>query len=244
MRVTVHMAKLYLEAGGGQLVIADPLLGSLDPAHYPQIAGVLRTLWNVADFYDARALVWTTVADADRPSQLLGLGAGGLAIEGDGPLGAVAAQAEAKDQCLAAGLPPELFPRPSTRSPAAVAAWRERVAPPRSLYVCPRVPRTAAPESVQEVLRLLRGRRSARGGCRRSLHARTGHCRPVPRLWRDYGRQGERRVVVGRPTGLGAAASPAVAEGSTRTAAACSWSGSWCRSRSRRRPTRQATSCP
>lgn len=157
VRVTVRMAKLYLETGGGQLVVADPLLGSLDPTHHPQIAGVLRTLWNVADFYDARALVWTIGVDADRPSQLLGLGAGGLAIEGEGPLGAVAAQAEAKDQCLAAGVPPELFNPPLAEVAAAVAAWRDRVAPPRSLYLCPRVPRTAAPESVQEVLRLLRG---------------------------------------------------------------------------------------
>ena len=156
VRVTVHMAKLYLEAGGGQLLVADPLLGSLDPAYDPQIAGVLRTLWNVADFYDARALVWTTVGDADRPSQLLGLGAGGLAIEGDGPLGGAAAQAEAKDQCLAAGLPPHLFTSPLGEIPAAVAEWQNRVGPPRSLYVCPRVPRAAAPESVHEVVRLLR----------------------------------------------------------------------------------------
>ncbi len=156
VRVTVHMAKLYLEAGGGQFLVADPLLGSLHPSHYPQIAGVLRTLWNVADFYDARALVWTTVADADRPSQLLGLGAGGLAIEGEGSLAGVAAQAEANDQCLAAGLPPELFTPPPAEVAAAVAAWWDSVRPPRSLYVCPRVPRAAAPESVQEVLRELR----------------------------------------------------------------------------------------
>jgi Uroporphyrinogen decarboxylase (URO-D) len=151
-RVTVHMAKLYLEAGGGQLFVADPLLGSIDPSHYPQIAGVLRTLWNVADFYDVRALVWTLVADADRPSQLLALGAGGLVIEGDGPLGAVAAQAEAKDQCVAAGLPPELFMSPLGEIAAAVAGWRDRVGAPRTLYVCPRIPRSAAPENVRQVL--------------------------------------------------------------------------------------------
>ena len=156
MRVTVHMAKLYLELGGSALLIDDPLLGSLDPTYYPQIAGVLRTLWNVADFYDARALVLTAPIGDNRLAALAGIGAGGLVIQGDGPLAEVAAQAEAKDQRVAAGLPPELFAAPLGEVAATVTGWRGRVSPPRSMYVCARLPRAAAPESIQEVLRLLR----------------------------------------------------------------------------------------
>ncbi|MCZ7664576.1 MAG: hypothetical protein M5U22_17340 [Thermoleophilia bacterium] len=155
-QVMLRVARQYLDMGFEQLVVSDPLLGRVDPAHYPRVASVLRSLWNVADFYEARVLLQTEVNDAARVEELLGLGAGGLLVEGGVPLGSVSEQAGRRDQRLAAGLPAALLEGGAGDLAQALSAWRTEVCPPGSLAACCSIPRTAPPENVHEVARLLR----------------------------------------------------------------------------------------
>jgi hypothetical protein len=155
-KVTMHVAKQYLEIGTDYLVVFDPLLGTLDPAHYPRLTAALRPLWNVVDFYDARALLQTRVEDGDRVAGLLAIGAGGLFAEGSLTEGDGAGRVAGDDQCVAVGLPSSIFTQDAGDLQQTVSAWRDGGRPAGTLLACSGIPRVAPPENVHEVLRLLR----------------------------------------------------------------------------------------
>lgn len=152
LAVTVHVAKQYLDLGLDHLVVFDPLLGAVDPVHYPRLGSGLRTLWNVADFYDVRVLLQTRVDDDARVAPLRALAPGGLIIYGDAALGG-ATWAEGQAPGVAACLPSSLYLGEAGAVQAAAAAWRARSRAARALCVCSAIPRSAPPENVREVVR-------------------------------------------------------------------------------------------
>lgn len=154
-QVTVHVAKQYLQMGIHLLVMFDPLLGRLDQARFPRVASTLRTLWNVADFFDARILLQTEISDSSRVEGLVGLGAGGLILEGGAPLDEGTVLAAKRGQSLGAVLPPALMSGEADELEQIVAAWRGSGTLP-SYFACCDIPRSVPPENVHAVMRLLR----------------------------------------------------------------------------------------
>lgn len=152
LAVTVQVAKQYLDLGLDHLVVFDPLLGSLDPVHYARLGSGLRTLWNVADFYDVRVLLQTRVDDDARVAPLRALAPGGLIIYGDAAAGG-AMWAEGQAPGVAACLPSSLYLGETSAVQATAVAWRERSRAARALCVCSAIPRSALPENVREVVR-------------------------------------------------------------------------------------------
>ena len=152
LAVTVHVVKQYLDLGLDHLVVFDPLLGAVDPLHYPRLGSGLRTLWNVADFYDVRVLLQTRVDDDARVAPLRALAPGGLIIYGDAASGG-ATWAEGQAPGVAACPPPSLYLGEAGAVKAAAAVWRERSRATRALCVCSAIPRSAPPENVREVVR-------------------------------------------------------------------------------------------
>ncbi len=155
-KVTMHIAKECLEIGTGQLVVNDPLVGSLKKEHYQWIGNILRPLWNVADFFDALLLLETEVADLERVQDLLRLGAGGLLV-GGGYAPAEVAGLGGDTACVAVGFPPSFFSRPPGELEPVVSAWYASGERQRGLLACGTLPRGAPAENVHEVLRVLRG---------------------------------------------------------------------------------------
>lgn len=155
-RVMVRVARQYLDAGFEQIVVSDPLLGDLDPRHYPRVAGVLRTLWNVVEFYDARALLQTRAGDDASIEGLQRLGAIGLIVEQGVTANASAGRADERGRDLMFGLPGSLIEAHPEAIEEAVATWRSGACGPRGLVACCTIPRSTPPENVHTVLRLLR----------------------------------------------------------------------------------------
>ncbi|MCJ7795532.1 MAG: hypothetical protein MUQ56_01975 [Thermoleophilia bacterium] len=157
-QVTVHVAKQYLQLGIHLLVVVDPVLGRLDQARFARVASNLRTLWNVADFFDARILLQTEISDSSGIEGLVGLGAGGLVLEGGADLREVTALAGRRDQSVGAALPAELMSGEVHELEQAVAGWRGGGTSPYAYFALCDIPRSVPPENVLAVVRLLRAK--------------------------------------------------------------------------------------
>lgn len=155
-QVTVHVAKQYLQMGIHLLVVVDPLLGTLDQARFARVASNLRTLWNVADFFDARILLQTEISDSSCVEGLAGLGAGGLLLEGGAHLDEVRVLAGKREQSVGAVLPPALMSGEVNELQQTVAAWRGSGTSPHAYFAFCDIPRSVPPENVHAVVRLLR----------------------------------------------------------------------------------------
>jgi len=157
-QVTVHVAKQYLQMGIHLLVMVDPLLGTLDQTRFARVASSLRTLWNVAEFFDARILLQTEIIDGSRAADLVGLGSGGLVIEGVADPNAVAEAAGARGQSVGVVLPSALMSADVRELPDTVVAWRDGRISPHSYFVCCDIAPSVPPENVHTVVRLLRAK--------------------------------------------------------------------------------------
>lgn len=157
-QVTVHVAKQYLEMGIDLLVVFDPLVGQLDQARFARVASNLRTLWNVADFFDARVLLQTEISDISCIEGLVGLGAGGLVLEGGAHLDEVTILAGKRGQSVGAAVPAALMSGEVHELQHAVAAWRESGTSPYAFFACCGIPRSVPPENVHAVVQALRAK--------------------------------------------------------------------------------------
>jgi len=154
-QVTVHVAKQYLQMGIHLLVVFDPLLGRLDQKPFACAASNLRTLWNVADFFDARILLQTEISDSSGIEGLVGLGAAGLLLEGGAPLDEVTVLAGKRGQSVGAALPAALISGEVDELEQTVAAWRGSGTSPYAYVALCDIPRSAPPENVHAAARLL-----------------------------------------------------------------------------------------
>jgi hypothetical protein len=153
----VRVARRYLDAGFEQIIVSDPLLGDLDSRHYPRVAAVLRTLWNVVDFYDARALLQTELGDDSSLEGLISLGASGLVVDHDAQADVLGGRSDERGRNnVVFGLPASLIEVDAAAIEQAVAAWRSERCGPGGMVACCSIPRSAPPENVHTVLRLLR----------------------------------------------------------------------------------------
>jgi uroporphyrinogen-III decarboxylase len=155
-QVAVHVAKQYLQMGIHLLVVVDPLLGRLDQTGFVRVASSLRTMWNVADFFDARVLLQTEMRDGTNTESLVGLGAGGLILEGGTDLHEAMALAGKRGPSVGAALPVALMKGALFELETTVAAWRDGGMSPCSYFACTDIPREVPPENVHTVVRLLR----------------------------------------------------------------------------------------
>jgi len=156
-QVMVRVARQYLDAGFEQLLVSDPLLGRVDATHYPQIAAVLRTLWNVADFYDAHVLLQTDVSDDSRLEGLLGLGAAGLIADGHTEADRLASGGDGHSCRIATGVSAALIEGDQGDMERVLSPLRAAGGRSGPLVACCTIPRSTPPANVHNALRILRG---------------------------------------------------------------------------------------
>ena len=79
----LNLARKYCELGVDAVAVADEMLGQIGPAEYRLAAGPLKSIWNVAKFYNVRTLLLGRGCSERQAVSILGLGADGVAVSGD-----------------------------------------------------------------------------------------------------------------------------------------------------------------
>ena len=79
-KIALTLARAYGELKLDAVILADGDLASLQPAHYPKIQPMLKTLRNLAGFYDAPLILQTREVPAERLSTFLQLEADGFSL--------------------------------------------------------------------------------------------------------------------------------------------------------------------
>ncbi len=79
-KIALTLARAYGELKFDAVILADGDLASLKPDHYPKIQPVLKTLRNLAGFYDAPLIIQAAEVPAERLSAFLQLEADGFSL--------------------------------------------------------------------------------------------------------------------------------------------------------------------
>ncbi len=79
-KIALTLARAYGELKFDAVILADEDLASLKPDHYPKIQPVLKTLRNLAGFYDAPLIIQTAEVPAESLSAFLQLEADGFPL--------------------------------------------------------------------------------------------------------------------------------------------------------------------
>ncbi len=78
--IGLKLCRIYCESGVDVIVIADEMLGSVNPKLYQTIAAPLKSIWNVTKFFGAHSLILTRAPTVDRIEPILNLQAGGITL--------------------------------------------------------------------------------------------------------------------------------------------------------------------
>jgi uroporphyrinogen-III decarboxylase len=78
--IGLKLGRKFCELGVDAIVVADQMLATVDANVYATIAGPVRSIWNVAKFYNAHSLILTTGCKEEKVEPILGLQAEGVAL--------------------------------------------------------------------------------------------------------------------------------------------------------------------
>ena len=81
--VGLKLCRTYCELGVDAVVVAEGMLGQIQPNLYHVVAPSLRSIWNVARFYDVHSLILSKGCDREHVEPILGLQADGVALAGN-----------------------------------------------------------------------------------------------------------------------------------------------------------------
>ena len=80
--VGLKLCRAYCELGVDAIVIAEEMLGQINPKSYQALVAPLRSIWNVAKFYGVHSLILSKECAEEHIEPILGLQADGIAITG------------------------------------------------------------------------------------------------------------------------------------------------------------------
>ncbi len=81
--IGLKLCRLYCELGVDVIVIAEEMVGQLHPGRVQAALAPLRSIWNVAGFYNVHTLILSSGCTGDHLEPVLGLQADGLALSGE-----------------------------------------------------------------------------------------------------------------------------------------------------------------
>ena len=81
--IGLKLCRLYCELGVDVITIAEEMLGQINPAQYQTVAAPLRSIWNVARFYNVPSLILSKGCREEHVEPALALQADGVALSGD-----------------------------------------------------------------------------------------------------------------------------------------------------------------
>jgi uroporphyrinogen decarboxylase len=107
--VALRLCRIYCELGVDAVVIAEEMLGQVRPDQCQAVAGPLRSIWNVARFYDVRSLVLSRGCSEEHVEPILGLQADGVALSGDIDCARLRDAALKRKSCYSRSIPTSLL---------------------------------------------------------------------------------------------------------------------------------------
>ncbi|MEK7353022.1 MAG: uroporphyrinogen decarboxylase family protein [Chloroflexota bacterium] len=81
--VGLKLCRTYCELGVDVIVIAEEMLGQIKPNQYQAVAAPLRSIWNVARFYNVHSLLLSKGCHQEHIEPILALQSDGVALTGD-----------------------------------------------------------------------------------------------------------------------------------------------------------------
>lgn len=78
--IALKLCRTYCELGVDVIVINDEMLGKMDAGAYTTVATPLKSIWNVARFFDVRSLVLTSGVSPEKASPIIDLQADGVSL--------------------------------------------------------------------------------------------------------------------------------------------------------------------
>lgn len=104
--IGLKLCRSYCELGVDAIAIAEETLGQASPNLFQAVAAPLRSIWNVARFYNVHSLIVSKGCRQSDIEPILGLGAGGVVLSGDIDY-AQLREAALKRNCCYAGIIPD-----------------------------------------------------------------------------------------------------------------------------------------
>ena len=81
--IAIKLCRAYCELGVDAIVIADEMLSRVNPNTIQTLAASLKSIWNVARYYNVHSLIVSRSCRQEHIEPILGLQADGVALSGD-----------------------------------------------------------------------------------------------------------------------------------------------------------------
>ncbi len=99
--VELKLCRAYCELGVDVIAIVEEMLGQVNPGQYQAVAAPLRSIWNVAKFYNVRSLILSKGCRDEQVEPISALQADGLALTGNIDFTQLSATALKRKSCYA-----------------------------------------------------------------------------------------------------------------------------------------------
>ena len=107
--IALKLCRSYCELGVDVIAIADEMLGQVNPDQIQTLAAPLRSIWNVARYYNVHSLIVTKDCRQEHIEPILGLQADGVALSGDLDYAQLGDMALKRNSCYAGIVPDSLL---------------------------------------------------------------------------------------------------------------------------------------
>jgi uroporphyrinogen decarboxylase len=112
--IGLKLCRLYCELGVDAVVIAEEMLGQANPGLYQALAAPLRSIWNVAKFYNVHSLILSKGCIESDVEPILKLRPDGVALAGDIDYSHLRDAALKQNCCYARSIPGSALTGPET----------------------------------------------------------------------------------------------------------------------------------
>jgi len=107
--IDLMISRKYCELGVDVIVVADEMLGSMDPGLYQAVTAPLKSIWNITKFFGVHSLLLTTGSTANNVEPILKLQAEGVALGAKIDSKILQEKALKLNSCSGQSIPPAMF---------------------------------------------------------------------------------------------------------------------------------------
>lgn len=155
--IGLKLCRLYCELGVDVIAIAEEMLGQAEPRLCQALAAPLRSIWNVARFYNVHSLILSKGCVEGDIEPILGLQADGVALGGDVDYAHLRDASLKRNRCYARSVPNAAFLGEVSQVDASLAGYSSLRGKGLFLSTEWEVPYATDVNVMHEVVRVIRG---------------------------------------------------------------------------------------
>jgi uroporphyrinogen decarboxylase len=111
--IGLKLCRTYCELGVDVIVINDEMLGKMDTGLYAIVAAPLKSIWNVARFFDVRSLILTGGCTPDKAGPIIDLQADGVSLGANVDGTTLQKTMAGRKVCYGLGIPSAVYNTPA-----------------------------------------------------------------------------------------------------------------------------------